>query len=116
MKPGAVLSVTVTLRIVCAALLPSDADNMKLALVAPQAAMISAVTDPLVLTRLETVTPLTVDEAPPSTVTLTLPSPMSKLLTAAMVELAEGDPACLVTPDSARTVGMVGDAPAPVNI
>src|SRR5215211_4161417 len=114
--PGAVLAVTVTLRVVCAVLAPSVADNVKLALVAPQAAMISAVTVPLVLMRLETVTPLTVAEAPPLTVTVTPPSPTSKLLTVAMVELAEGDPACLVTPDSARIVGVVGGLPAPVKI
>jgi len=63
---------------------------LKLAFVAPQAATILAVTTPAVFTRFETVTPLTVAEAPPLTVTLVTPT---LSLTFAIVELETGEPA-----------------------
>jgi hypothetical protein len=84
---------------------------LNVAFVAPQAATIFAVTTPAVLTIFETVTPFTVAEAPPFTVTLVTPT---LSLTFAIVELETGDPACraLLT---GLTVGAVWSATVILN-
>ena len=89
---------------------PSVAVSVKPAVVAPQAAIASAVTVPLVLTIFDTVTPFTVDDAPPLIVTVTPLAPLSLSLTVAIVEFEIAEPACRVTAE-ATMVGAAIDNP-----
>ena len=69
--------------------------SVKVAFVAVQDATTSAVTLPLASTAMfETVTPLTVAEAPPLTVTTNVFSASSASLTVAICEFADGLPCC----------------------
>ena len=97
--------VTVTFKVAVAVRLPSLTCKVKLALDAAQLATMSAVIVPLVLTMLDSVTPL--DGLALVTVTARLPATVSLSLTVAMVELEAGEPCCRVTPEAAAMVGDV---------
>src|SRR6185436_17554174 len=85
--------------------LPSLAWRVKVAFVAVQLAMMSAVTFPAVLTIFDSVTPL--DGFALVTVTVTLAAPVSASATVAICEFETGEPSCRVTPDCAVIVGAV---------
>jgi len=93
---GGVFGVTLTVNV---ALLDAPFESVtvsvKVAFVAVQEATISAVTLPAALTAMfETVTPLTVADAPPLTVTTKVFSVWSLSLTVAICEFADGLPCC----------------------
>ena len=99
--------------------LPSVAVSVKLAFVAVHAATMFAVMFPLpslALTMPETVTPLTVAEAPPLTVTVTPLGPLSASLTVAISEFETGLPCGRVTPTAATIVGGVLTADGSANV
>ena len=95
---------TATLRVAVAVAVPSLTRRVKVALVAPVAATISAVIVPVVLEILEIVTP--VDGLALVTVTVRLPAAVSASVTVAIVELLTAAPAVRVTPVAAVIVGV----------
>src|SRR5882724_11029340 len=88
-KVGAAFAVIVIFRAAVAVALPSLACRVKLAVVAPQPAMRSAVTLPLLLTMFETVTPFA--GLALVTVTVALPAPLSAPPTVAICEFEPGE-------------------------
>ncbi len=95
--------VTVTLSVVVAVAIPSLTWSVKVALLAPVAATIFAVTVPAVLAIFEIVTPF--DGLALVTVTVRLPAAVSASVTVAIVELLPALPAIRVTPLAAVMVG-----------
>jgi hypothetical protein len=96
---------TVTFRVAVAVPVPSLTSSVKVALVAPLAAAIFAVTVPAVLTIFEIVTPF--DGLALITVTVRFPADVSASVTDAIVELPTGLAAVLVTELAAVIVGVV---------
>jgi hypothetical protein len=94
---------TVTLSVAVTVAVPSLTWRVKVALVAPVAATISAVIVPVVLAMFEIVTPF--DGLVLVTVTVRLPADVSVSVTVAIVELLTAFPAVLVTPLAAVIVG-----------
>jgi hypothetical protein len=94
---------TVTFRVAVVVPVPSLTWSVKVALVAPLTATISAVTVPAVLAIFEIVTPF--DVVALVTVTVRLPADVSVSVTVAIVELLTPLPAVLVTPLAAVIVG-----------
>ena len=99
------LAVTVTLRVVFVARLPSLACKVKVALVAVQVALMFAVIVPLVLTIFCILTPL--DGLVVTTVTVTPLPLLSASLTVAMVVLGADEPCWMVRPVCALMPGAV---------
>ena len=95
--------VTVTLSVVVAVAVPSLTWSVKVALLAPVAATILAVTVPAVLEIPEIVTPF--DGLALVTVTVRLPAAVSASVTVAIVELLPALPTIRVTPLAAVMVG-----------